>query len=306
MFKHQPKILVIDDERLNIQLLFEGLSDDYGILAASNGVEGLKTAKEQQPDLILLDIILGDMHGHDVCKALKQDPTTKNIPIIFVTSQDTPEDEMEGLELGAVDYFKKPFSMPLARMRIKNQIELKQKTDLLEHLSLVDALTGIANRRQFDERLEQAIRYVDRNHRGLSLIMVDVDNFKEYNDTYGHVKGDNVLKIVASILRKRASRPLDFVARYGGEEFSVLLIDSAPEEAHLVAEKMRMSVENANLCHLGSSHKVVTISLGVSHVSAEHKNHIKVSDFIEDADECLYEAKRQGRNRVVSSQLLLD
>lgn len=306
MIEHVAKILVIDDERINIQLLFEGLSDEYSILAASNGFDGLKIAREQEPDLILLDIMLGDMSGHDICKALKQDEQTKDIPVIFVTAQDSAEDELKGLELGAVDYFKKPFSIPLVRVRVRKQIELKQKTDLLEHLSLVDGLTGLANRRQFDEKLAQLISYVDRNHRSLSLLMIDIDYFKQYNDIYGHVKGDYALKSVARILRNGASRPLDFVARYGGEEFVVLLLDATPDEGQRVAEKLRLSVENANIAHDGSDKNQLTISVGVSHVNASHKENTQVTDFIQDADQCLYLAKHDGRNKVVSSHLLID
>ncbi|MGB3724624.1 MAG: diguanylate cyclase [Glaciecola sp.] len=299
------KILVIDDERINIQLLFEGLSDEYSILAASNGVDGLKIAREQSPDLILLDIMLGDVHGHEVCKSLKADPRTQRIPVIFVTAQDTAEDELAGLELGAVDYFKKPFSIPLVRVRVRKQIELKQKTDLLEHLSLIDGLTGVANRRQFDDKLTSSISYTERNHRGLTLLMVDIDYFKQYNDMYGHVKGDMALKTVAKLLSKGASRPLDFVARYGGEEFAILLLDSTLDEGLLVAEKLRCAMENANIPHDGSDYSHLTISIGVSYVDAEHTGQLTPSYFIEDADQCLYIAKRDGRNRVVASHLIV-
>jgi len=306
MFDNLNKILVIDDERINIQILFEGLSDRYDILAASNGVDGLKVAREQLPDLILLDIILGDTHGHDVCRALKEDPKTSNIPVIFVTAQDTPEDELAGLELGAVDYFRKPFSLPLVKVRIRKQIELKQKTDMLEHLSMVDGLTGVSNRRQFDEKLAQAISYVDRNHRGLSLLLIDIDYFKQYNDTYGHVKGDHALKLVAKSLRRGASRPLDFVARYGGEEFAVLLLDASPGEGIALAEKLRASIENQNIAHDSSEFEHLTVSIGVTYIDAAHKNKINSVAFIEDADQCLYLAKKEGRNRVMSNELIID
>lgn len=298
------KILVIDDERINLQLLFEGLSDVYSILAASNGVDGLKIAREQQPDLILLDINLGDVSGHDVCIALKDDVDTKHIPVIFVTAQDALEDELVGLELGAADYFTKPFSMPLVRMRIRKQIELKQKTDLLEHLSLVDGLTGVANRRQFDEKLDTAIRYVDRNHRGLSLLIIDIDFFKQFNDIYGHVKGDHALKRVATILSKGANRPLDFVARYGGEEFAIILLDASANEGLQVASKLGASIENANIAHAGSPFKHLTVSIGVSHIDAEHTEHISAKTFIEEADQCLYVAKDTGRNKAIASHLM--
>ena len=306
MIEQVSKILVIDDERLNVQLLFQALSDTYSILAASNGVDGLKIAREQQPDLILLDINLGDVSGHEVCVALKDDIITKDIPVIFVTAQDALEDELVGLELGAVDYFTKPFSIPLVRVRVRKQIELKQKTDMLEHLSSVDGLTGIANRRQFDIKLEESLRYIDRNHRGLSILIIDIDFFKQYNDKYGHVQGDSALKAVAKILRKGASRPLDFVARYGGEEFAILLLDATPEEGYWVAEKVRKAVEKANIVNEGAVDNRLTVSIGVSHIVANHQDSIDAKTFIESADESLYKAKEAGRNKVIASYDLPD
>ena len=306
MVEQVSKILVIDDERLNVQLLFQALSDTYSILAASNGVDGLKIAREQQPDLILLDINLGDVSGHEVCVALKDDIITKDIPVIFVTAQDALEDELVGLELGAVDYFTKPFSIPLMRLRVRKQIELKQKTDMLEHLSSIDGLTGIANRRQVDIKLEESLRYIDRNHRGLSILIIDIDFFKQYNDKYGHVQGDSALKAVAKILRKGASRPLDFVARYGGEEFAILLLDATPEEGYWVAEKVRKSVEKANIKNEGAIDDKLTVSIGVSHITADHKENIDAKVFIERADTSLYKAKEAGRNQVLASYELSD
>lgn len=306
MFEKVSKILVIDDERSNIQILYQALSEDYTILAAYNGEDGIRIAKDQEPDLILLDIMLGGVDGYQVCEKLKQESATSGIPIIFVTAQDSTEDELKGLELGAVDYFRKPFSIPLVKMRVSKQMELKRKTDMLEYLSLVDGLTGVANRRQFDEKLDQAIRYVDRNHRGLSLLLMDIDFFKQYNDTYGHVKGDEVLKRVANVLRKGASRPLDFVARYGGEEFAVIIIDATKEEGEAVAEKLRLMVENMNIAHAKSPLARITMSVGVTHISSQHTQHIDAKDFIEDADQSLYLAKEDGRNRVVSSDTVTD
>lgn len=306
MIERVFKILVVDDERVNIQILYEALHQQYNILAASKGAEALKIAKEQEPDLILLDIMLDDMDGYEVCEQLKSDEATSNIPVIFVTARDSTEDELKGLELGAVDYFKKPFSIPLVKLRLSKQIELAQKTALLEHLSSVDGLTGIANRRQFDKRLSESIRYVDRNHRGLSLLLIDIDYFKQFNDSYGHVEGDKTLKRVARTLSKGASRPLDFVARYGGEEFAVLLLDASADDGLLVAEKLRVAVENLNIPHHASSHGCVTVSIGITHISSDHLARIDSNEFIEDADQCLYIAKEQGRNRSISSLLIID
>jgi len=306
MINSVAKILAVDDERINLQILFESLSEDYTILAVSSGIEALKVAKEQIPDLILLDIMLEDMNGYEVCKALKKDPVTCNIPVIFVTGRDSNEDELKGLELGAVDYFRKPFSVPLLRLRVSKQIELAQKTALLEHLSLIDGLTGVANRRQFDEKLSESIRYADRNHRGISLLILDIDYFKQYNDTYGHVKGDEVLKSVAKSLKQNAARPMDFVARYGGEEFAILLIDASPDEGLLVAEKVRTAIENLSIQHKGSPFGIVTVSIGATHIGSDHLARIDSNEFISDADSCLYMAKEQGRNKIISSHLIID
>ena len=303
MIKSQANILVVDDERINIQVLHEGLSTDFGILAASSGKEAINVAKDQQPDLILLDIMLSDMSGYEVCEILKNNEETKHIPIIFATGKDTAEDELKGLKVGAVDYLKKPYVIPLVRMRVGIQIELAQKTALLEHLSHVDGLTGLANRRQFDEKMSEAIRYSDRNHRGLTLLLLDIDYFKQYNDTYGHVKGDHVLKQVARVLRKGASRPLDFVARYGGEEFAILLLDSDLEEGHQLGEKLNVSLQNLNIKHQASVFDRITISIGVAHISKDHLSTIQSKQFLEKADENLYRAKAEGRNKVVSSKL---
>lgn len=306
MINNISKILVVDDQRINIQILYKGLSDDYTILAAYTGKEALKVAKEQMPDLILLDIMLEDMDGYEVCRTLKEDASTRDIPVIFVTSRDTVEDELKGLEMGAVDYFTKPFTIPLVKMRVGKQIELAQKTALLEHLSFIDSLTGAPNRRQFDEKLAEAIRYVDRNKRGISLLLLDIDYFKQYNDTYGHVKGDEVLKLVARTLSKGASRPLDIVARYGGEEFAVLLVDVSPDEGLLVAEKLRTSVENLSIKHQLSDFGVITVSIGVTHIDADHMAEIDSKEFIDEADRCLYVAKSEGRNKSISSRLIID
>lgn len=275
-------------------------------MASSTGIEALKVAKQQLPDLILLDVMLSDMSGYEVCELLKQDAVTKDIPIIFATSKDTTEDELKGLELGAVDYLKKPFVLPLVKARVGIQIELAQKTALLEHLSSVDGLTGVANRRQFDEKLAQAIRYSDRNHRGLTLLLIDIDYFKQFNDTYGHVNGDEALKQVAKVLSNGACRPLDFVSRYGAEEFAILLLDSSLDEGANLGEKLCTSVMNMNVQHETSVFKRLTISIGVSHVAAEHLAKINGKKFIEYADESLYQAKASGRNNVVSSQFIVD
>lgn len=301
MIQKRAAILVVDDERMNIQILNNALCDEYTILAAMTGEQAIKVAFESLPSLILLDIVLPDMSGHDVCRILKSNELTKHIPIIFITAQSGSDDELIGLELGATDYFPKPFVLPLIKVRIRNQIELVQKTAELERLVWIDGLTGIPNRRRFDERYVDACNYANRNKRRISILLLDIDFFKQYNDYYGHVKGDEVLKTVALTLEKSASRPFDLVARYGGEEFVILLTDSSESEGLRLAEKVRQKIEELAIPHIKSTiHKSLTISIGVT-TSTIDDAELDGEKLLEVADLCLYEAKALGRNTVISA-----
>jgi diguanylate cyclase (GGDEF)-like protein len=191
--------------------------------------------------------------------------------------------------------------LPLIKARIRNQIELVQKTAELEKLAWMDGLTGISNRRRFDQRLFEACKYAKRNKRRISIILLDIDFFKQYNDHYGHVKGDEVLKKVARALEQSASRPIDLVARYGGEEFVILLTDSSESEGALLAEKIREKIEELAIPHFKSTiYKAVTVSIGVT-TSSNIGSEFACRKLLEVADRCLYEAKSMGRNTVVST-----
>ncbi|MFT6328483.1 MAG: diguanylate cyclase (GGDEF)-like protein [Bermanella sp.] len=301
MVERRATILIVDDERTNIQILDNALGNEYNILAAMSGEQAIAVAVESLPCLILLDIILPDISGYDVCKALKSNKLTKHIPVIFVTAQSLPEDELKGLELGAIDYFRKPFLVPLIKVRVRNQIELVQKTAALEQLAWIDGLTGISNRRSFDKRYFEACKYAIRNKRRICLIILDIDFFKQYNDHYGHAQGDVVLQQVARAIAQVASRPLDLVARYGGEEFVILLTDSSEKEGALLAEKVREKIEALAIPHIKSKiHRVLTISIGVTSSSNDGCS-FDTKALLETADACLYEAKAMGRNTVVSA-----
>jgi diguanylate cyclase (GGDEF)-like protein len=301
MSDKKATILVVDDETINLQMINNALSSEYEILAAKNGQQAIDIATRQMPDLILLDIVLPDISGHEVCQSLKSDESTQHIPIIFVTGQNKPEDELIGLELGAVDYFRKPFMIPLLKVRVKNQVELIHKTRALEQMVWLDGLTGISNRRHFDTRYKDACKYAQRNKRSLCLLLLDIDFFKQFNDFYGHAKGDVVLKQVAQELKLGAARPLDLVARYGGEEFVILLTDATETEGALVAEKVRERIEALAIPHEKSAiHGVVTISVGVT-TSWPDGIAFDAEAFLDTADRCLYQAKDAGRNTVVST-----
>ncbi|MDD2450204.1 MAG: diguanylate cyclase, partial [Sulfurimonas sp.] len=226
----KPVILLIDDMTTNLLLLNDLLKDEYEIKIAKNGQKAIEIAlSDVQIDLILLDIMMPNLDGYEVCKILKNSEQTKNIPIIFVTAKDSQEDEEYGLNLGAIDYITKPFKKTIVKLRVRNQIELKLKSDALEELSMYDGLTHIPNRRYFDEMFERKYKEALRQNEGLTVIMIDIDFFKLYNDNYGHGKGDETLRKVAIALKDRLKRPNDFIARYGGEEF-VVLLNNLPQE----------------------------------------------------------------------------
>lgn len=292
-----PTILIVDDMAANISILSDLLQKDYKIKVAKNGQRALEVAQgEEKPDLILLDIEMPGMSGYDVCKTLKSTSKTRNIPIIFVTAKNDAIDEEHGLNLGAIDYIKKPFHPAIIKIRVKNHINLKLKSDQLEELSMCDALTGIPNRRRYQETYDKEYKEVVRDKKNLALLMIDIDNFKPYNDHYGHWQGDDCLKKVASVLRRNLKRPADIVARYGGEEFVVLLKGIDKEGAKIVADSLVKAVAEMKIPHaLSTASEFVTISAGIG--IKEPDDVTSQEELVKIADEQLYRAKESGRNR---------
>lgn len=300
MEEYIPTVLIVDDMAANIAILSDLLQSDYKIKIAKNGQRALEIAHgDEKPDLILLDIEMPQMSGYDVCKALKSSSDTKNIPVIFVTAKNDTSDEEYGLNLGAIDYIKKPFHPAIIKIRVKNHIDLKLKSDKLEDLSMCDSLTNIPNRRFFNETFEKRYREIQRDKRDLALIMIDIDFFKLYNDNYGHWQGDECLRKVAQALRKTLKRPTDSISRYGGEEFVVLLKDIDKEGAKIVAQSLVDAVADLKLEHkFSKAADFVTISAGVAIKESEEE--ISKEDLITKADKQLYRAKESGRNRFCS------
>jgi diguanylate cyclase (GGDEF)-like protein len=297
--EHKTGILVVDDEPTNVQALGNLLKDDYRIQVATDGEKALNLAqKEPQPDLILLDVQMPKLDGYEVCRRLKENPNTKTIPVIFVTARDSVTDEEKGLSLGAVDYISKPFYPKLVRARVGIHMSLKEKTALLEEIAMYDGLTNIHNRRFFDERLEDEYLRAKRNATPLSLIMLDIDHFKHFNDNYGHGEGDKCLRKVADALKHVLERPADLLARYGGEEFVVILPETDAKGAEIMAQRICLTVEDLGIPHEYSSvADVVTISLGVASTPFKGSP-VSKTDLLKYADDALYKSKRNGRNRV--------
>ncbi len=298
----RPSVLVVDDMAANITVLFDLLHENYTIKVAKNGEKALEIARSEKPDLILLDIEMPGMNGYEVCKHLKNDPETNSIPVIFVTAKSDAIDEAYGLNLGAVDYIAKPFHPEIVKIRVKNHIALKRKSDLLEELSMYDGLTHIPNRRYFDETYDKIYRECQREGIMMALMMIDVDYFKPFNDHYGHGSGDECLTKIAQALKCSLKRGSDFAARYGGEEFVVLLKNIDEAGAKRVAETLLRSVATLGIAHAyspASDH--VTISVGLVHCA--DASMLPKETFLEKADKALYEAKEAGRNRVFASRV---
>ena len=297
-----PLILIVDDVPANIQVLAEALRGEYRVKVATNGATALAiaNASESRPDLILLDVMMPEMDGYEVCHKLKSTPSTQNIPVIFVTAKGDVIDEERGLQAGAVDYIIKPFHLAIVKARVSNHISLKIKTDMLETLALIDGLTGVPNRRRLDEALNNEWKRGMREQQSLAIIMSDIDFFKAYNDHYGHGAGDQCLKAVAKALFNTLNRPSDMMARYGGEEFIAVHPHTDLQGAMQMAERWRQSIEELQIPHECSAvaHHV-TISLGCAAMIPS--NNLTPQMLLKQADQMLYRAKKSGRNRVGSS-----
>lgn len=295
-------LLIVDDEPFNVNLLHALLKQDYKIMVAISGEQALKGALSRRPDLILLDIMLPDIDGHEVCRRLKMDERSKDIPIIFISARNDVGDEALGLELGAVDYISKPFNSAVVQARVRTQMRLKRRGDLLEALVMLDGLTMIPNRRAFDETCQREWRRSQRTNTVLSAVMMDIDHFKGFNDHYGHRQGDECLIAVAKALMSGPKRPGDFVARYGGEEFAAVLADTNHEGALGMGERLRNMVFNLSIPHATSPvASQVTLSVGVASTVAQSR--CSARQLFEAADSALYRAKNEGRNCVRGLQL---
>lgn len=291
-------ILIVDDEPLNIQVLSQALSPWYRIKATTNGQKALDIASsDDPPDLILLDIKMPEMDGYEVCQSLKKRRSTANIPIIFITGKNSAEDETRGLELGAMDYITKPFSVPIVMARVRNQIMLKVKTDMLEELISTDSLTEVANRRRFDIVLNDEWRRCIRSNEPISLLMLDLDFFKNINDNYGHPAGDICLKQVAQTLNQSMRRSADTLARFGGEEFAAIVPNCDFDGAMNLAEKMRSDIE-ALIVELPNTAKQIDFTISIGVASCQARRNASHNALLDAADEQLYNAKADGRNCV--------
>lgn len=294
--KGKPTLLIVEDSYLTARILYDILHEMYELMIVDSGEAALDIVESIYPDLILLDIVLPGIDGFETLRQLNESPESSKIPVIFITGKDHEGDETTGFKLGAVDYITKPFRIPIIQARVKTHVDLKRYRDTLENLSNLDGLTGVSNRRCFEERFELSWQKAVRRKRSLSVIMIDIDYFKLYNDRYGHVQGDECLKSIAQALAHSITRQTDFFGRYGGEEFIAIIEDLNRAGAEVIANKMCQSIMDLNLPHESSPvSDCVTLSLGGSTVTPDDR--VTPIQLLKKADEALYQAKQAGRNR---------
>jgi diguanylate cyclase (GGDEF)-like protein len=292
----------VDDTETNVDILVELLSDSYEILVALDGESALEILEEQEVDLILLDIMMPKIDGYEVCKRVKQNEKTHDIPIIFITAKMDEESIEKAYDAGGMDYVTKPFKPKELFARIKTQLqlrvlikELESSKNALKYLSETDPMTALYNRRYFNHTSKSIMELAKRDKTALSVIMLDIDKFKEVNDTYGHNVGDDIIISLSNILLE-VTRKSDLACRFGGEEFILLLPETSLEGAIVIAEKIRKKVESTSL-HLGDNREVnITVSLGVSQLDIQNDPNMEYA--IKRADVALYQAKENGRNKV--------
>jgi two-component system cell cycle response regulator len=293
-----PKLLAIDDSELIHRLLRSRLaSERLELHCAMSGRDGLRVARMLKPDVVLLDVDLGDMDGFDVLVSLKENPETQDIAVIFVSAGTDTASKVRGLDLGAVDFITKPFDIVELKARLRSALRVQHLIQMLAQRAQIDGLTGLWNRAYFDRRLNDEFSEAVRHGRPLSLMIVDIDNFKQTNDQYGHLFGDMVIERFAQILS--SGRASDVAARYGGEEFGIILPNIAAVEAAEVAERYRAQLEAITWSdHPGL---VVTGSFGICDLD-RLGTPSTVDRLFATADAALYRAKQDGRNRVVVAE----
>jgi len=299
----KARLLVVDDQPIHLQVLYRALSADHQLFMATGGAQALKLVREQNPDLVLLDVVMPDMDGFEVLQQLKSSLDTSGIPVIFVTAHGGDEIETQCLHAGAVDFISKPINPSVVRARVKTHLTLKFQSDFLRDMAFLDGLTGVSNRRQFDDRLPMEWGRAQRKGTALTVIMLDVDSFKAYNDHYGHQAGDDCLRQIAAALKNALRRPTDLVARYGGEEFVCLLPDTGFDDGMLLGQRLLDAVRAMAIPHhFSKAQPVVTISVGVATREGPGPDG-RAGYLVSLADAQLYQAKHSGRAQVCGARL---
>ena len=301
-----PQIMVVDDSRTQRAILEEFLSNlECDIVSCENGQDALIKVSESVPDLIILDVEMPGLSGYETCRAIRGYLQEHWVPIIYLSAHSNPDDLVEGLNAGGDTYITKPvhqdviIAISKAMLRLSfMQAELLKANKQLDEVAHFDVLTQVMNRRGYEDMLDRLWKDHQRRHAPLALMLLDIDHFKKYNDNYGHIKGDECLRSVASALKNSLKRPIDVLARYGGEEFVVLLPDTDLEGAKAVGERLVAAMKEANFEHkFSDTAPYVSVSIGVALADFATGT---VEDLLKQADQLLYKAKEAGRNRVIA------
>jgi diguanylate cyclase (GGDEF)-like protein len=329
--KHDSNnILIVDDTPENLTVLRQMLTEHgFRVRPALSGEIALKAIQADLPDIVLLDVMMPGMDGFEICRQLKSEERTRDVPVLFISALNETEDKVKGFQVGGVDFITKPFNTAEVLARVETHLSLRnmqkkieaQNIQLLgeieerkqaekaleganrklEQLASLDGLTEIPNRRQFDLFLQQEWKRMTRDQDPISLILCDIDYFKYYNDAYGHVVGDKCLKQIAQAIRRAVKRPADLVARYGGEEFAVIMPKTEINGAVKVAEAIKKEIGNLKIPHAQSEvNQYVSLSMGVKSTVPGLPD--KPETFISNADKSLYQAKKDGRDRIVAAE----
>ena len=285
-------ILIVDDTETNIDILLELLGDKYELLIALNGIDALEIVAQEHIDLILLDIMMPDMDGFEVCQHIRSNEKTKDIPIIFITAKSDENSIEKAYKIGGNDYVTKPFKALELLARVKTQLKLRTLIDHLEYIASHDPMTGIYNRRKF---FELAIEKFSHSTEHLFAVMIDIDKFKNVNDTYGHPAGDIVIKSITACIQKAICIESIF-GRVGGEEFAILCYKNTKEEVKEKIEFIRCEVEKLQIFTEDGTLIQCTISEGIAMATPQTQS---IDALLKVADEALYVAKGSGRNKVI-------
>ncbi len=290
------KILIVDDSFLQATQLEAILNDEYEVGIAQTAEDGLNRAINEDFSLILLDVVMPVMDGFTLLKKIQEERATQSVPVILITSLSGVSDEQRGLILGAVDYITKPFDSLIVKARVNTHIKLYRYRRQVEQLSMTDQLTGIANRRKYEQYSATKWGEAIRLRVPLSICMFDIDHFKRYNDTFGHPAGDKVISAIAQTAASHLQRSTDFLARYGGEEFVALSLGASSDKIFQHLKKIRQAVEDLHIPHDPATAQWVTVSIGGVTVTPKMKD--SYDFYLKIADTMLYDAKKNGRNQV--------
>ena len=292
----KSNILVVDDNPDKLELIEAALSlAGYQVTTASDGVEALAAIESYQPDLVITDVMMPRMNGYELAQRIRANPVTKFIPVIMQTAAGRrAEDLRRASEVGALGYITDPTDIDLLLARTRTLLEFKAYLDVCEEAAFTDHLTGLANRRRFERQLEREVARVGRFERPFTLLMIDIDSFKNLNDNFGHDAGDDAIRRLSKVLRE-GTRGIDLAARIGGEEFAVLLVETSKEGGFEVAERLRAAIKSLEIPQAGH----ITASFGVAECPSDAQT---AADILKAADVALYEAKRNGRDQVVALQ----